>query len=90
MSSFIKADIFFFVTAIAVVALALLFAVALVYLIRILRDVKDISERVKEEASSITYDVSRFRAKIKEEGLQWRHIAEFLGLTKRQKTKGRK
>jgi len=90
MDSLLKADIFFLITALAVVFLTALFAVVLIYLIRILRDVKQVSEHLKEEVDSVIFDISRFRARIKREGCTWRSIAEFFGFIKsNKKPKGR-
>ena len=66
MQSIIHADIFFFVSTIAVVILALLALVVLVYLIVILRNLKEISERAKEEGFAILDDVAGFRHFVKE------------------------
>jgi len=47
MDTLVKADIFFFISAIATVVLSILFIVALYYLIRILKDFSDISDTLK-------------------------------------------
>ena len=49
MNTLVHADIFFFVTTIAVVVVAAALAIALMYLVRILNDVKKIAEQVREE-----------------------------------------
>jgi hypothetical protein len=77
MDSLLKADLFFFITAIAVVAVAVLFVVALLYLIKILRTLLKISERMKEEVDSLAVEFERWRAKLRNEGLQWGSIAKF-------------
>ena len=48
MESFLKADIFFFVTTVAIVLLTALLATALLHLIKLLRTVRESSEIVKE------------------------------------------
>ncbi len=45
MDTFMKADIFFFVTTIAVVAFLIMGSIAFYYLIRILRNVKRLSDK---------------------------------------------
>ena len=65
--------------------------VALVYAIRILRDVKDISKVVKEESEKIKDDVAHFRASAYEEGAKVKHLFGFLSaLFTRKETKSRK
>lgn len=44
MNTLIQADIFFFVTTIAVILIALLFLVAVFYIILILRDIRKVSK----------------------------------------------
>ena len=91
METLVKADIFFFITSLAVIAVAALAVAALFYILRILRNVRDISETVKEESESIVGDIGRFRATIREEGIQWKHIAAFFGMApkRKRKSKGR-
>lgn len=57
-----KADIFFVIASAAVVIVSVVIAVAAVYLIRILRDARDISAMLKEESSRIIQDVEKLRA----------------------------
>ena len=52
MSELVHADIFFFITAVAVVLLSTIFAVALVYIIVILRDVRAIVARMRRASES--------------------------------------
>ena len=47
MDTLIQADIFFFISAVGTIILTILAAVALYYLIRILRDFSDISDTLK-------------------------------------------
>ena len=68
MDTLIKADIFFFITTIVVILIAILIAAALVYVVRILRDVKHLSTKVKEEGDKIVDDVDDLRVDLKKEG----------------------
>lgn len=61
METLLKADIFFFVTTAVVVVLGILIVVALIYVLRILRNIDDISRKVKEEGSEIIQDVHELR-----------------------------
>lgn len=79
METLLKADIFFFVTTVAVLALAALAAAVLVYVIKILRDAKYMSERIRGETDELINDFRALRGKIREEGMKWAHLAEFFG-----------
>ncbi|HZX50378.1 MAG TPA: hypothetical protein VFE94_04540 [Candidatus Paceibacterota bacterium] len=68
METFVKADIFFFVTTVAIFLVTILLAVALVYAIRILRDVQHMVRRAKEESDGLFEDISQLRAFIREKG----------------------
>jgi len=78
MTELIKADVFFFVTTVAVVLLAILFAVLMFYLIGIMRNVRDISALAKDEGKNIKEDIAELRANIKREGLRFKHLADFM------------
>jgi len=78
MTEFIKADVFFFVTTVAIVLLAVLFAVFMFYLIGIMRNVRDISALAKDERKNIKGDIAELRTNIKREGLRFKHLADFI------------
>lgn len=65
MESFIKSDIFFFVTTICIVLVTLLFLVILFYLIRVLRNIDFLSKKIKEEGSEIIEDAHNIRIDVK-------------------------
>ena len=52
MNSFIQADVFFFITTVAIVLLVVLFAVLLVYLIKIMKDAREVTKKLSEETSA--------------------------------------
>ena len=79
MESFLKADIFFFITTIAVIVVAGFIAAALMYLVATLRDIRHVARIVKEEASNITDDVKALRDKVKSEGMRLTHLLDFGG-----------
>lgn len=85
MESLIKSEIFFFITSIAVVILTILLGMAVVYLIRILRNVDDISKKAKDEAALIKEDVADLRQNIRDEGIKVKSFVSFFN-----KLKGRK
>lgn len=70
MEAVLKSDVFFLITSAAVVVLSAVLLVALYYLIKILRDVKEISRTVKKESELIVRDVDAVRRSIKKKGKQ--------------------
>jgi hypothetical protein len=85
----IHADIFFFVTTILAIVLGIGIAVALFYIIRILRAIDFISKEVKGETVEIIEDVRTFRTSMKEDGVRMGHfLALFKSLFRR--THGKK
>lgn len=86
MRTLIHADIFFFVTSIFVVVSTIVLAIAGIYFILILRDMKEISRKIKVEGEEIIDDVKELREKIKEEGIGLRSLGKFFGFfTKKKK-----
>lgn len=63
MQTLIHADIFFFITTIAVVLISIGIVIALVFLILILKNLHKLSETVKTEADQIAGDIDAMRAK---------------------------
>jgi hypothetical protein len=72
--SLIHADIFFFISTITLVILSIGFGVALFYVIRILRDAREIADKIKTESGEIVADSRRLRAALRDEGVKWRHV----------------
>ncbi len=64
-NSFIHADIFFFITTIAVVIFSVLLVIALTYLVKILRDIRKVVHTVEEEMEHIKGDVYDARVGIR-------------------------
>jgi len=78
MESLIKADIFFFVTTIAIVCVSAVTIIVLIFVTRILKEVLKISEKAKSEADNIIADVRDLRSAIREEGTKLKFISEIL------------
>ena len=78
MSDFAQMHIFFLVTTVAVVVVALLFSLAFFYVVRILRNVNKISEEALAEVDLARADIATLRANIKEEGFKAKNIASFI------------
>ena len=77
MDTFVHADIFFFITSIAVVLVTAILVVVLIYLIRILRDAKAVTKKVKEETVLISEDIDELRTKTRKEGVKLKNFMEF-------------
>ena len=67
MSEILQANIFFFITSIAVIVFTFLLSVVLFHLIKIMKSVRKITERVEVESEAIADDVERLRVFITEE-----------------------
>lgn len=65
MEELAKADIFFFITTIAVVLISLVFIIALVYIVSILRAIKRFTDRAESKAEDIYGDIDDFRAGVR-------------------------
>jgi hypothetical protein len=76
-TSFIHADIFFFVTTIAVVLVSIVLVIVLIYLAKILSDIKEITREVKEETVLIRGDIQGLRENVKHEGFRLGHLWTF-------------
>ncbi len=82
MNTLIQADIFFFITSIAVIVLTLLLIVLLVYGVKIARTISSIAHTIKEESENVIEDIADLRGKVKEEGVKvsafWRFVTGFI------------
>jgi hypothetical protein len=77
METLIHADIFFFVTTIFIVVITAVIVVASVYIIGILRDLREISAKAKIEGEQILEDVKNLRENVKQEGANLKQISRF-------------
>lgn len=68
MDTLMKADIFFFVTTISVILLTLLAIVAFIYIVKILHNIRAISETIKNESNLIAEDMDDIRARVRSSG----------------------
>ena len=66
METLIHADIFFFITSIAVVILTIILAIAGFYFIRILRSFDAISEKLKETVNTASDDIQDIVSQVHE------------------------
>lgn len=79
MDQFLKMDIFFAVTTVAVLVLSTLAGLVLYRLLRILEKVDEVSGIVQEEGERIRADIAEVRAGVKREALKAGHALGLLG-----------
>jgi len=82
MTDIAKSDLFFMITSISVVVLTIIIAVVLIYAFFIIRNVKEIVKKVKEESESAIDDIRELRLKLKADGNVLRGVTGVLGLLK--------
>lgn len=90
MDSLLKAEIFFVVTTVAIFVVGGIAIWVLVYLIKILRNVEDISETVKEETKKFSQDIDGVREHVKQNGAVPRFLMRWMsrsGNTKRERAR---
>lgn len=89
MDTLIHADIFFFVTTIAVVVVAAVLTVALIYLAKVLSDIRKITQQVHEETVLFREDLHDLRGQVRHEGFKLQHLTDFLNRLKKHKKNSR-
>lgn len=68
METVLQANIFFYITSVAVVAVTVLVIVILFYVLSIVRNVKLFSDKLKRGSDLLSKDLGSLRKSIKEEG----------------------
>jgi uncharacterized protein YoxC len=84
MNDFLKQDIFFFITTVAVLVIAFLLGVLLIYVIRIVRTTSYILDKIKAETDIITGELSELRQNIRKEGVRLKHFAKFINAVRKK------
>lgn len=79
MSEVLHANIFFFITGIAVIVFTALLCVVLFHIIRVLKSIRRIMDRIEEGTEIIAEDMQNVRAYFTEDGLVRRLIASLIG-----------
>ena len=88
MDAFLKMDIFFFVTTLAVILFAILGSVVLWRLSRVLKNIEHISEQVALESDEIRHDLAEVRTRIKQGEGRLRSVLGFFNKPKKRSPKG--
>lgn len=89
MDEFLKMDIFFVVTTISVVVMTVLASLVLTRVLRILKNVEDISAMIEDEGKKIREDIAQVRENINEEGIRLKHLMKFIGIGKRARQRAK-
>lgn len=90
MNEVLHANIFFFITGIAVIVFTALLCVAIFHAIKVLKVLRRILARIEQGAEEITEDMQNVRAYFAEDGLLTRLILKFVGKPKARSTKQEK
>jgi hypothetical protein len=77
MDLVLQTNIFFYITSAAVVVVTVLVCVVLYYVARILRDVREVTDRVKRGTEHLADDLENLRRDIKQDGMHLRDIAMY-------------
>lgn len=84
METLLKADIFFFITTMAVIAVTLIILVAGFYLIQILKNFRDMSDTLKKAVDVAEDDIENIHNKITQ---SWLYLFLFKKKKKTQEAK---
>jgi hypothetical protein len=89
MSEVLHANIFFFITGIAVIVCSAIFCVALFHAIKVLKSMRRIMNRIEEGTEIITEDILHIREYFTQEGFMARLLASVVGLFHKTSTPAR-
>ena len=78
MNTLMQADIFFFITSVAVVVLSIGVAVLLYYAIHIMRDIRAMVAKVRKAGDEIEQDFESLRMHLHEEGTKGKAIVSLV------------
>ena len=91
MNTLIHADIFFFVTTIAVIVITIALTVLIVYLVKVFRNLRKITDAISEETVLLRKDIADLRSEVRARGSQaagamdW--FGKFFGIAKKSRSK---
>ena len=69
MNSILQLDVFFFITSVSVVFITVAILIALIYIIKILKDVSGFFEAIHSGTKALSEDLSMVRVKLREKGI---------------------
>lgn len=77
MDLVLQTNIFFYITSAAVLVVTFFVCVVLYYVVRILRDIRAVTDRVRRGSESVANDLASLREGIREDGMRLRDFAMF-------------
>ena len=77
MDIVLQTNIFFYITSAAVILVTAFVIFILWYVVSILRNVKDISDKAKQGTDALADDLVELRKNIKKDGAKARHVLRF-------------
>lgn len=89
MDELLQTNIFFYITSVAVVLLTIFWVIISFYVLKIVREIKQITKMVKEESAEIAEDLGDLRESIKQEGFKLWHLLSFMTGRKARRSKKR-
>ena len=90
MSDFLKMDIFFAVTTVAVIVVSFVLTLVLIRVLSILRKIDDVTALVREEGEQLREDIANVREQVQEGGLRIGHLFGFLTGMKKRKSRAKR
>lgn len=69
MSNVLQSEIFFFISSVSVVFIAILMIVAMIYIISILKDIRSFFKTIRIGAETLSEDISQVREKLNNKGI---------------------
>jgi len=69
MESLLKSDLFFVISSVSVIVISFAILIALVYIIKILKDVSGFFKAIQSGTEALSEDLSEVRLKLREKGI---------------------
>ncbi len=76
MNDILQANIFFFISSISTVVIAILIGIILFYIARIMRDISNVVHKINNASADLERDFQDLRREIKNEGTKVRSIID--------------
>lgn len=87
MTEVLQANVFFFITAMAVVIFTIFLCVAMYFVISILRSVRNITERIESGSETLVEDIKQLRSYVSQGSLVSQIVGMFV-TSKRSRKRG--
>lgn len=69
MESILKSDIFFFITSVSICIVTVILVIAGYYIVKILRNIEDITKKIKKTVSNVESDFSEIGERVTDSAL---------------------